>query len=165
MQVLSSGLQCRIDRRAIKVWMIGASIETAVLGLFVGGVGAFLHFKLAWPWAVWVWGPAALVVVLFGVLKVGVLPALSWQSWRYEINDRQIDLQRGVWFIKRTLIPMVRVQHVDTQQGVLMRRYGLASVNIWTASGEHEIPALPTEAADALRNQIAQSARLSADVV
>lgn len=163
LQFLNSSLALRIDRRAIKVWIINGMIETAVLGLIAAGLGAFVKFKLAWPW--WLWAMAGLLVIFYGVLAIGILPVLHWQRWSYEVSDQQIDLQRGVWFIKRTLIPMIRVQHVDTKQGVVMRRYGLASVNIWTASGSHEIPALSTEVADSLRDQIAGLARLSDDVI
>ena len=71
-----------------------------------------------------------------------IFPKIIWERWRYEISEHEIDLCYGLWIRKRTIIPMVRVQHVDTKQGPLMNRFGLASVTISTAAGSHEIPAL-----------------------
>jgi len=53
--------------------------------------------------------------------------------------------------VKRTLIPMIRVQHVDSSQGPLLKKYRLASVTISTAATVHEIPALDEEEAEELR--------------
>lgn len=55
---------------------------------------------------------------------------------------------------------MVKVQHVDTGQGPLLRRFRLANVTIHTAASMHQIPALETEKAEALRDQIAALARV-----
>ena len=86
---------------------------------------------------------------------------IRWRRWRYEVREQEIELQHGVLFITRTLVPMVRVQHVDTQQGPLLRKYQLATVTISTAATVHEIPALPIEEAEELRVYISQLARVA----
>jgi membrane protein YdbS with pleckstrin-like domain len=98
---------------------------------------------------------AVLVVALGGV----VLPLLRWRSWRYEVRDEEIDLLRGVLVVRRTLIPMTRVQHVDTQRTVLSDLFGLRSVTVHTAAGSHTIPALRPGDATAIRDRIALLAR------
>jgi membrane protein YdbS with pleckstrin-like domain len=165
LRVLASGLSSRIDRRAIKVWIISGIIKTTVFALIAAAIGLFVTFRLSWAggWVWWLWVISGLLVVSYGVLVIGILPGLNWQRWRYEVSEHQVDLQRGVWYVRRTLIPMVRVQHVDTKQGVIMRRYGLAGVTIWTAADCQEIPALSVEAADELRDRIARLARVSDD--
>jgi uncharacterized protein len=67
--------------------------------------------------------------------------------------------------VKRTLVPMVRVQHVDTVQGPLLRKYGLATITISTAATTHEIPALDMFEADNLRSSISALARVAEDDV
>ena len=62
--------------------------------------------------------------------------------WRYEVRESEIELQHGIFIVKRTLIPMVRVQHVDTSQGPILRKYDLAEITISTAATNHTIPAL-----------------------
>jgi membrane protein YdbS with pleckstrin-like domain len=93
------------------------------------------------------------------------MPYLSWKNWRYAIDENEIDLKRGVIFKTRTLIPLSRVQHVDTRQGPLLRSYNLASVTISTAATTHEIPALDSIIADRVRQQISTYARLAEEDV
>lgn len=151
----------RIDSRALIVWRITGAIVSFFGWLVV--IGSFiLTAKLAWPWFI----PVILtaLALLFTILVVGIIPAVRLHRWRYAVRDAEIDLKQGVFVIRRTLIPMVRVQHVDTIQGPFLRRYNLATVTIATAAGQHEIPALTSAVADELRDQIAVLARVFDDV-
>jgi len=98
----------------------------------------------------------ALVVLVLGGLVVGVAPGLRWRRWRYEIRPDEVDLQRGILWISRTLVPLARIQHVDTRQGPLQRRFGLSTVVFYTAAGPNQIPELSTPVAAEVRNRIAE---------
>jgi uncharacterized protein len=98
---------------------------------------------------------AVLVVALGGV----ALPLLRWNRWRYEVRDEEIDLLRGAVVVRRTLIPMTRVQHVDTQRTPLSDLFELRSVTVHTAADSHSIPALRPGEATAMRDRIAKLAR------
>jgi membrane protein YdbS with pleckstrin-like domain len=98
---------------------------------------------------------AVLAAALGGV----ALPLLRWRTWRYEVRDEEIDLLRGALTVRRTLIPMTRVQHVDTQRTLLSDMFGLRSVTVHTAAGSHTIPALRPGDAAAIRDRIALLAR------
>jgi len=113
--------------------------------------GADVPGVLAWV----VRAAAVLVVALGGV----AFPLLRWRTWRYEVRDEEIDLLRGALTVRRTLIPMTRVQHVDTQRTVLSDMFGLRSVTVHTAAGSHSIPALGPADAAAIRDRIAVLAR------
>ena len=76
------------------------------------------------------------------------------------MRDEGIDIQsRHARRSARTLVPWVRVQHVDTRRGVLEQSFGLATVVVHTAAGSHTIPLLPQAEAEALRERIAGLAR------
>lgn len=153
----------RIDLRILHVWRISGILRAFLFGAVGYGLAALLVRSLGWtPWLAWL--PIAAAVV-YGGLELTILPRLRWERWRFQVSGEEVYLQRGVWFIKRTLIPIARIQHVDTAQGILMRRYGLAAVDISTAAGTHQIPALAEDAADELRDRIAVLARVSDDVV
>ena len=83
-----------------------------------------------------------LVPIFVLVIGVGVVPELRWSRWRYEVRDEEIDLRHGTLRITRTLVPMLRVQHVDTTQGPIDQALGLATVVVHTAAGATTIPAL-----------------------
>lgn len=152
----------KLTPRAIRVWQLG----NAVGNLFFFGIPAVyaaifgtdgFHF--------WVVSVSAGVIFLLWVLSIVLFPYLSWKNWRYAVDEKEIDLKRGVIVKTRTLIPLSRVQHVDTRQGPLLRWYNLASVTISTAATTHEIPALDAQIADRVRNQISTYARLAEEDV
>ncbi|MBW3549176.1 MAG: PH domain-containing protein, partial [Actinobacteria bacterium] len=87
------------------------------------------------------------------------VPLLRWRCWRYDVRDEEIDLRSGAFMVTRTLIPIVRVQHVDTRRTVVSQLFGLAAVIIHTAAGRNVIPALAEPEAAAIRDRIAVLAR------
>lgn len=147
----------RIDAKALPYWRWTGALTSAFFWALLIGYGI-----AAWHWHFpgWITGILALAILLITIANTILVPAIRYNTWRYDVSSQEIDLLSGVLVKHRTLIPMVRVQHVDTEQGPIMRRYGLASVSISTAAGEHEIPALSEEMADMLRDQIAELARV-----
>ena len=108
------------------------------------------------PALAWVLRAAApLVVVIAGL----ALPILRWRTWRYEIREHEIDLLHGALRVRRTLIPMTRVQHVESERTVLSDLFDLRAVTVHTAAGAHKIPALTEGEAAAMRDRIALLAR------
>jgi membrane protein YdbS with pleckstrin-like domain len=100
------------------------------------------------------------VVPLAGlVLGTALVPALRWRRWRWDVSPAAIDIRHGTLTVRRTLIPMPRVQHVDTKSDILEQQLGLASVEVHTAAGSHTIPLLSWRDAEGLRNRIAELAR------
>jgi uncharacterized protein len=123
--------------------LVGAAIASWALLRF-GGV-AFVVGVL----------PVLAVLALTG-LVVGVVPGLRWSRWRFEIRPDEVDLQRGIFWISRTLVPLARIQHVDTRQGPLQRRFDLSTVVFYTAAGPNQIPELSTSVAAEARDRIAE---------
>lgn len=151
-----------IDIRALKVWKITATIYIGIFWLVILiGAGVFYYFE--WPY--WIIIAAALLHALFTYLFIFLFPKLRYKRWRYEIFEQEIYIQHGVLILSRTLIPMIRVQHVDTEQGPIMKKYQLASVSISTAATTHQIPALSEEDASDLRDSISRLARVDEDDV
>lgn len=143
----------RLDPRAKQLWRIQGAISSAFLLLPALGVSFILRRVLDLsdyialiPLALW---------LLLAVLAVLVTPGVRWRRWRYDIGDAEVDLQRGIFYVTRTLVPLARVQHVDTQQGPIERSLGLSSVVFYTAAGPNAIPALATSVAEQVRDHIA----------
>ncbi|HYH88122.1 MAG TPA: PH domain-containing protein [Solirubrobacteraceae bacterium] len=103
---------------------------------------------------VWLLLPVAVLAI-----GVGAVPELRWRRWRYEVRDEEIDLRHGTIWVTRTLVPMLRVQHVDTTRGPLEQLFGLATVSVHSAAGATTIPALEDADAAQLRDRIAALAR------
>jgi uncharacterized protein len=142
----------RLDPRAKVLWRLTGALQSALI--LAGGVfGSYVLFSRV---------PLYLAVLpLLGalalaILLVFVLPPLLWWRWRYEIHPLEVDLQRGLVRVTRTLVPMARVQHVDTRRGPLQRRFGLSTVVFYTAAGPNEIPQLAHKTAAEVRDRIAE---------
>lgn len=152
----------RISPKGLKVWRLYGVMQSAVVLLIAVGAGV-----LNW----WLDGPLWFLVIiitiplLYTYVFVYLFPKLRWLRWRYEVREQEIELQYGLFIVKRTLVPMIRVQHVDTQQGPILRKYNLASITISTAATSHTIPALITSEADELRSRISILARVAEDDV
>ncbi|HEX2741646.1 MAG TPA: PH domain-containing protein [Rubrobacter sp.] len=147
----------RLDPRAKTLWritgvlnmlplLVGAGFASWALPRF-GGVSFFVGVL------------PVLAVLTLAVFVVGVAPGLRWRRWRYEIRLDEVDLQRGILWITRTLVPLARIQHVDTRQGPLQRRFGLSTVIFYTAAGPNQIPELSTPVAAQARDRIAALTR------
>jgi membrane protein YdbS with pleckstrin-like domain len=135
------------DRRSLSpriqvLWAIRAGITALVLGLIVGFALAGLDRD-----------PRLGSVVALAVMALGaVWVVLYYRIWVYQIRDDAIYLERGVVTHVRTLVPYVRIQHVDTSRGPVERLLGLSTLVVYTAGSrgaDVSIPGLtPAEATD-----------------
>lgn len=154
--------QKRISVRALPVWRItGLIIALFVWVLIIGG-SIFVYMKELSFWLIVV---GIFVGLLITLLFTYLIPFIRWKRWRYEVRDQEIELQHGVFFMKKTLVPMIRVQHVDTVQGPILRKYDLATITIATAATVHQIPAVDLNEAEDMRRAISQLARVAEEDV
>lgn len=116
-------------------------------------------------WARLVLAVVAAVFVVLIVLFLVVIPPIRYARWRYELTADYLDIARGIVWRKRFIIPFIRVQNTDTRQGPILRAFGLSSVTVSTAAGEHEIPGLGNEEAELLRDRAAELARIAREDV
>lgn len=152
----------QISRKGLTVWRLYGSIETLVIALVIAGFWALTYF---FDWPAWLYSLYIGLIVVTAFTLIFLFPKIRWQRWRYEVREQEIELQHGLFIVRRTLVPMVRVQHVDTAQGPILRKYNLAEISISTAATTHTIPALVTEEADELRARISVLARVAEDDV
>jgi len=152
----------QLDPRARTLWRVGGVVTATIMALVAAGIAAGAVWLDLLPLVAGI-GIVALVAVVTGAVG-WLLPEQRWRLWRYEIGEAEVDLQQGWLTRTRTLIPMARIQHVDTRRGPLQRRFGLASVVLYTAAGAREIPALADQVADAARDRIAALANVQDDL-
>lgn len=151
-----------ISRDAIKAWQITAFLYELIVWV-VMIVGFVLHFLVDFP--LWIVFILLAVSIISTYISVFLIPNLRWKRWRYEVFEQEIYIQHGILIVSRTLIPMIRVQHVETKQGPILKKFNLASVSISTAATTHEIPALSNEIASDLRDKISSLAKVDEDDV
>ncbi|MFB6251877.1 MAG: PH domain-containing protein [Halobellus sp.] len=140
----------RLHPRVRLLWVARALLTAAILG----GVAAGVQFTVAPPWLPG-WTPAAVFAVM---AALGVTTSLlRYRIWRYEVREDSLYLERGVFTRVRTVVPFVRVQHVDTSRSPTERVVGLASTVVYTAGSrgaDVSVPGLAYDDADGLRERL-----------
>ncbi|WP_240377056.1 PH domain-containing protein [Bacillus piscicola] len=153
--------QQRISPDAVKVWRMSSLIEDFIAYVVLGAL-LFLHHS--YNWVEWV-GLILYILIILGVIhsiyEIFIRPIYQQRTWRYDIDERHIQLKHGA--IKKThlIVPMTKVQYVNTNQGPLLRRYGLATIKVGTMASSHDIPAIPVKEAEELRTRIAFLAEIT----
>ncbi|GAA6487603.1 MULTISPECIES: PH domain-containing protein [Gordonibacter] len=155
----------QLNPKIKNVWRINDAIWLTVVFLC-----CFVPFAIAAAvesagWMFVVLAALAALYVVGMVVWLVVLPPIRFMRWRYELSDDYLDIARGIVWRKRFVIPFIRVQNTDTRQGPILRAFGLASVTVATAAGEHEIPGLDSQTAEQLRDKAAELARLAQEDV
>lgn len=154
-----NGPQKRLSKDAIKVWIISEAIMN-LIGFFLLGVLLYLDHLFSWQeWIGWIFIVITIISVLGAVWSI-INPFLQYKNWRYDVDEEFLQLQSGVLNEIHQLVPMTKIQSVLTEQGPLLRKYGLCSVSIKTMGSSHTIPALTRDVAVELRNQIAHFAKI-----
>lgn len=105
-------------------------------------------------------GPYGLITLLAWFIAIFVVvsfPARRMQRWGYKIGEGQLRVARGWLFRTDTIVPFVRVQHIDVGQGPVERWFGLSHLVVHT-SGTHNstvtLPGLHADLAAAMRETI-----------
>ena len=98
--------------------------------------------------------------IIIYALIVAFLPQLRWSRWSYQVDDKGIQMRRGIIWVQHTEVPINRIQHVDTRQGPIYRSYGLSVIRFSNAATSHEIPALEEELSQELKDKITDMVRL-----
>ena len=138
----------QLEPRVRLVWGLGVLVGALVVGGVFTAILQFLTDRPIWP------GLAVGGVVLI----VGLTHAiLCYRIWRFEVQDDALYLERGVLTRVRTVVPYVRVQHIDTQRNPIERVFGLGRVVVYTAGSrgaDVAIPGLTPDRASDLQHRL-----------
>jgi membrane protein YdbS with pleckstrin-like domain len=130
---VADGIEHPLDPRAVKVDRIAGWLVAGPL-LAVVGVLSLVFFQASIPG--WI---KVLLVVLGVAMALGLAwsahrwPAIAHRHASYRVDERGMEIRRGVNWRKVINVPRSRVQHTDVSQGPLQRRHGLATLVIYTA--------------------------------
>lgn len=145
----------RLNPRVQLLWFVRSTIGSALFGGLAGGAAWFFDRD-----PILIGG--GLVVVLVGIGVVHTI--LRYRVWGFLVRDDSLYLQRGVLVRVQTVVPYVRIQHVDTSRSPFERLTGLASSVIYTAGSrgaDVQIPGLKPERARDLQERLKDLANVS----
>lgn len=101
------------------------------------------------------------LVGLIGLSGIIVAPERIYRRLGYALDERLLRTVRGWMFHVDTVVPFVRVQHIDVTRGPFDKMFGTASLVVHTAGTHNSIVVLPglspqraAEIRDAIRSEI-----------
>jgi membrane protein YdbS with pleckstrin-like domain len=83
-----------------------------------------------------------------------VWPVIAFPKRGYVVRDKDILFRKGIIWRSVTAVPFNRIQHVETSNTPLDRKFGLATLQLFTAggsSGDLKIDGLAASVAEQLR--------------
>ncbi len=115
--------------KLLSIWFWGALVFVvpAVMVAFVVSVFAD-HWAVA-PLAAIVGASIIAFVLLYGRAYIA--------RFRCRLLRDGLWIDRGVWWRSEVFVPRTRIQHTEVQQGPIARRYGVASLKVFTAGASH----------------------------
>ncbi len=139
---------------------LGHLLTAAVAAAVLAGLTRFAGWQIPW----WIWALCTVPFVLFWVIALFRIPRFL-RHHGYALREDDYLVTRGAWWRQVIAVPYGRIQYSKVEQGPLLRRYGLASVELHTASGQTNalVEGLPVEQAEALKERLVErgNARLA----
>jgi membrane protein YdbS with pleckstrin-like domain len=126
---------------------------TAAMMFGLLGVAALIVLGVT---AGWPYGVLALVLVGLGYGWAWILIGRNQRSWKYAEREDELLVSHGVMFRELVVVPYGRMQFVDVAAGPLERAYGMATVELHTATPatDAKIPGLHPDEAGRLRDRL-----------
>ena len=94
------------------------------------------------------YGLASGLPPLIGLAAIVFAPDRIYQRLRYGLTERLLQVVRGWLFHTDTIVPFVRVQHLDVTRGPLDKMFGTATLIVHTAGTRNSIVTVPGLAPD-----------------
>ncbi|WP_411767652.1 PH domain-containing protein [Winogradskyella sp. A3E31] len=75
-----------------------------------------------------------LILVLTVILAVNLIfSVLAFRKRKYALREKDVIYSKGLLFLKLTVVPISRIQHIEETRTWLARQFGLASLKLFTA--------------------------------
>lgn len=141
----------KLSLKAKKSWFISRAIFLVIIIV----IAIVIRFVLLdWIQSKLIMDIILGTIILFQLTNTFIYPSFEYKQWSYDIDQDKVEFCQGIYITKRTLIPTIRIQHLNISQGPINRPLGLANINITTAGGSFTIPNLDKEEAEKLSDYL-----------
>lgn len=142
----------RYDPRVVPWWRTRILLGLGSIVVSIAVLGALVSSIRGWLVAL------AAVLAILGTATAALLPLWWYRVGRWEVTDHAVYTRTGYVLTTWRIVPLSRIQTLDTTRGPLQRRFGLTTVVVTTASsaGAVRIAGLDEELAADLVHRLAQ---------
>lgn len=138
-----------LNNRIRYLWTATSALIFLIIGSIISGL-----LSIAIGASAFVLAPLFLVLgALYGSKR--------YSNWGFEVREDHLYIEHGVLKKTYSMVPFVRVQHIDTDRGPLDRVLGLSVLRVYTAGSKGadiRIPGLEKANASDLQEKLRDSA-------
>lgn len=92
-------------------------------------------------------------VITYAILTIEVIfliaePTIGYNNYKYRINEKSIEIVKGVFFVNREIVPIRRIQQISINKGPVLNLFKLANIHVVTSGSAMKIEYLPKEKAE-----------------
>lgn len=141
-----------VSSRLIPASVLGSGIVWLIVLL----VAAIPSYFFSW----WILAAVAAVCLVVYGLEI-VLTIRQVKAMGYRERDEDLIIRRGILVQSTTVVPYGRLQYVEVSAGPVQRMFGIAKLELHTASASTDahISGLPRDEAHALRDRLSARGR------
>lgn len=137
----------KLEERIRTVWIV----QSVSIGLLIGLIISGLIHRITGMTSV---STISMILIVYFSFWYS---SARYCNWAFDLKQDYVHIQHGVFRKVVTVVPHVRIQHIDTDRGPLERVLGLASAKIYTAGSrgaDISIPGLKKERAEEVQEQL-----------
>jgi len=150
----------RLHKNLMKSTIINEVLENIVI-LIVLGILTYISFYFDWKlWISRILISLIILTFVASIWSIAIRPYLIYRNTRYGVDEQYLQIKTGAIFEEHTLVPMTKIQAVETKQGPIMRKFGIYRLSVETMGSSHSIVGLSTKRAKDMRNKIAHYAKI-----
>lgn len=148
----------KLEKKIFWVWFVEGLLISLIPGAIIGIlVGAFTSFS----------GFSGFVIgYTVSAALISTYTRRRYSAWSFELREDHLYIQHGVFRKVKTMVPFVRIQHVDSERGVIERAVGLSKVIVYTAGSrgaDVTVPGLLPQDAEDMQEKLRDVAIESED--
>lgn len=141
----------KLDPKAKTSWRIGRGLRFVIWVIVCGIISLLVPYEELYGKIIEI---AILLLLAYKLAGVVVYPMIEYKQWGYYISEDRVDIHHGIFFVKHTIVPVIRIQHITVKQGPVNKQLGLYEVELSLASDSFEIPCLDKETADEIAENL-----------
>ena len=143
-------LDNKMPKQSIKYDYIDHCISIVFL-IFLYSVFIWLWQRFDW-WHFLIYPVTALLVI---IIVLGFInPIIRLKRTSFEISEHSIEIQKGLYYQKRSVQPINRIQFIEIEHGPISRRFNIYFVVVVTAGSRIRLPMVNRKLAEETRKKI-----------
>lgn len=119
------------------------ALRSAIILLVIAGAAEWFAPDLAARELPLIPGMFLAPVLLLALWMVVLAPPRRWRRWGYAFTGTELHVEHGLFTRVHTIVPVLRVQHIDVSQDVLERLFRVATLVLHTAGTDANVVVLP----------------------